>query len=199
MNFDSVDAGKLVEEATKTTGKTLESIANNPIVTTLHNTFGINWFMTLLGGVNIEKALANVKDLQQKYQKETKREIANRLIANKAIEGAKVGVITNIIPPVAAWLLGLELAAITKLQAEMVYEIAALYGLDLHDPTRRGEVAGIFALAIGGDIVKGGLNLVELVPGIGAVIGASSNAFILYALGQTACGFYEEKSRLIKS
>ncbi|MEN9565133.1 MAG: hypothetical protein RLZZ69_329, partial [Cyanobacteriota bacterium] len=43
------------------------------------------------------------------------------------------------------------------------------------------------------DVLKTGLTVVEIVPGIGAVIGASTNAAILYVLGQTACRFYQAK------
>jgi uncharacterized protein (DUF697 family) len=75
----------------------------------------------------------------------------------------------------------------------MVYQIAAAYGLDLHEPARRGEVLAIFGLSLGTNVLKFGLSLVEIIPGIGAVIGASSNAIMLYALGYTACRFYEGK------
>ena len=34
----------------------------------------------------------------------------------------------------------------------------------------------------------------EIIPGIGAVVGASTNAAMLYVLGQTACRFYEGKA-----
>ncbi|MGF1487328.1 MAG: hypothetical protein ACFBSE_09465 [Prochloraceae cyanobacterium] len=198
MIFNVTETENIVDRATESTGKTLEAIANNPIIKSLHGVFGMNWLMSLLGEVDIEKALANVNELEAKYPQATAYEIADRIIQNKAIEAGKVGLMTNIIPPVAAFLLGVELAAITKLQAEMIYEIAAAHGLDLKDPSRRGEVVGIFALSLGGNMLKGGLNLIEILPGIGAIVGASSNALLFYALGQTACGFYEEKSQLIK-
>ena len=87
----------------------------------------------------------------------------------------------------------IELIATTKLQTEMVYEIAFAYGLDLDEPARRGEVLAIFGLSLGADVLKTGLTVVEIVPGIGAVVGASTNAAMLYVLGQTACRFYEGK------
>ena len=76
----------------------------------------------------------------------------------------------------------------------MVYEIAAAYGLDLDEPARRGEVLAIFGLSLGADVLKTGLTVVEIIPGIGAVVGASTNAAMLYVLGQTACRFYEQKT-----
>ncbi|MGK7947532.1 MAG: hypothetical protein AB4368_01670 [Xenococcaceae cyanobacterium] len=89
--------------------------------------------------------------------------------------------------------MGIELIATTKMQTEMVYEIAAAYGLDLENPARRGETLAIFGLSLGADVLKTGLTVVEIVPGIGAVVGASTNAAILYVLGQTACRFYTGK------
>ncbi len=195
MDINSV---KLIDKATASAGETLQSIADLPILQAMKNMWGIDWLMTMLGGVNIEKVMAKVNSFKKEYQGETDREIANRLIADKAIEAGKVGLITNIIPPIAAGLFGLELASIAKLQGEIIYEIAAVYDLDLQDPALRGEVVGIFGLTLGGNILKGGLNAVELIPGIGAIVGASSNAVIFYALGHTACEFYATKSKLIE-
>jgi uncharacterized protein (DUF697 family) len=110
------------------------------------------------------------------------------------LKAGGVGLLTNFIPPVALTLFGIELAAITALQAEMIYRIAAAYGFPLNDSTRRGEILAIFALSVGGSgVLKSGLNVVELLPIIGAGVGASSNAALLYSLGYVACRFYEAK------
>jgi uncharacterized protein (DUF697 family) len=94
----------------------------------------------------------------------------------------------------ALTLFGIELAAITALQGEMVYRIAAAYGFSLKDPARRGEGLAIFGLSVGGSgTLKVGLSFVELLPVIGTVVGASSNAALLYSLGYVACRFYEAK------
>ena len=77
----------------------------------------------------------------------------------------------------------------------MVYEIASAYGLDLEDPARRGEALAIFGLSLGADVLKTGLTIIEIIPGIGAVVGASSNAALLFVLGQTACRFYAAKTQ----
>ncbi|MCY7274326.1 MAG: hypothetical protein LH702_11435, partial [Phormidesmis sp. CAN_BIN44] len=74
------------------------------------------------------------------------------------------------------------------------YEIAAAYGLDLHDPARRGEVLAIFGLALGGaNAVKAGLGFLRNVPLAGTLIGASTNATVLYSVGYAASRFYEAK------
>ena len=184
---------ELLEQTTATTGTTMEAIAANPILQSADRIIGLDWIMTFLGKVDTEKVKATVAEVRSQYPDESPDEIAHRLIIEKAWSGGRVGLLTNIIPPIAALFLGVELIATTKLQTEMVYEIAAAYGLDLDESTRRGEVLAIFGLSLGADVLKTGLTVVEIIPGIGAVVGASTNAAMLYVLGQTACRFYEAK------
>lgn len=184
---------KILEKTTVSTGQTLEWIASNPVLQAADNIIGLDWLMTFLGKVDTAKVQATVDKIKAQYPEEAPNQIAHRLIIEKTWKGGRLGLLTNIIPPIAALFLGVELIATTKLQTEMVYEIAAAYGLDLDDPTRRGEVLGIFGLSLGADVLKTGLTLVEIIPGIGAVVGASTNAAMLYVLGQTACRFYEGK------
>lgn len=190
---------KSIDRATDSAGQTMQAIAQIPLLRATSKIFGANWFMAVLGEVNIAKINSNVDRLRKKYPQETSSQIAHRLILNKAWEAGQVGLFTNIIPPIAVVLLGIELAALTKLQAEMVYEIAAAYKMDLSQPARRGELLAIFGLAFGGGIIKNGLNIVEFIPGVGAFIGASSDAILLYGLGYTACRFYETKEQPLSS
>ncbi|VEP15664.1 conserved hypothetical protein [Hyella patelloides LEGE 07179] len=190
----TTEAQNFLEQSTISTGQTLEWIASNPVLKSADNIIGLDWIMTFLGQVDTSKIQATVKSLKVEYPNETPNQIAHRLIVQKAFAGGRLGLITNIIPPIAALFLGVELIATTKLQTEMVYEIAAAYGLDLNEPARRGEVLAIFGLSLGADVLKTGLSVVEIIPGIGAVVGASTNAAMLYVLGQTACRFYEGKA-----
>ncbi|WP_425365352.1 hypothetical protein [Gloeothece verrucosa] len=78
----------------------------------------------------------------------------------------------------------------------MIYEIAAAYDQDLQDQARQGEVLAIFGLALGGrNALKAGLGFMRNIPLAGAMIGASTNATMLYTLGYTACRFYEAKEK----
>ncbi len=190
----TVEAQKLLEKTTVSTGQTLEWIASNPILKSADNIIGLDWLMTLLGKVDTVEVQATVEQVRSQYPNETPNQIAHRLIVQKTWSGGRLGLLTNIIPPIAALFLGVELIATTKLQIEMVYEIAAAYDLDLDEPARRGEVLAILGLSLGADVLKTGFNLVEIIPGIGAVIGASTNAAMVYVLGQTACRFYEAKA-----
>lgn len=194
----TAEAQKLLEKTTTSTGQTLEWIASNPILKSADNIVGLDWLMTFLGQVDTAKIQATVAEMRSQYPQETSNQIAHRLIIEKTWKGGRLGLLTNIIPPIAALFLGIELIATTKLQTEMVYEIAAAYGLELDEPTRRGEVLAIFGLSLGADVLKTGLTIVEIIPGIGAVVGASTNAALLYVLGQTACRFYEGKAAQVE-
>lgn len=186
----------LLEKTTAETGQTLAAIADIPLLKWVSDKFGAGWLKVMLGKVDVSKATARVKELQAQYPSETPAEIAHRLMVKKSVRGAGVGLATNIIPPIAAALLAVDLAATTQLQAELVYEIAAVYGLDLEDPARRGEVLAIFGLSLGSSgVVKTGLSFAEIIPGIGAMLGASTNAVMLYGLGFAACRYYEAKNK----
>ncbi|ACK70019.1 conserved hypothetical protein [Gloeothece citriformis PCC 7424] len=193
INLDFKEAHKFVDDTTYKTGQTLESIANLPYLKQVSKFLKQDWFLTLLGEVDKEKIQAYVNELKNKYPLESSRQIAHRIVLERCFEAGKIGLFTNIIPPIAIFFLGLEMAAMTKLQSEMVYYIASAYNMDLHNPSRRGEVLGIFGLAFGGGIAKAGLNVVEIIPGLGAIVGASSDAMLLAILGLTACQYYEGK------
>lgn len=178
----------------KQTGDTLESIANFPLLQSSYPWLGLHWLMYILGEVDHEKIQDTVETLRQRYPKETPQQLAHRIIIQQGIDAAKIGLITNLIPPFALLLLGLEFSALTKLQVEMIYQIAAVYHLDLKDPIRRGENLTLYGLSLGGGFIKTGLNIVEIIPGIGAIVGASSDALLLYGLGQVAAWLYEESA-----
>ncbi|GAB4204551.1 MAG: hypothetical protein Fur006_59780 [Coleofasciculaceae cyanobacterium] len=187
-------AQQFVEQGTETVGKMVTPIAEHPLTKYASKVPGINVLLAALGQVDVERAQKEVDKLRVDYPLDTPEQLARRIIADAAFKGGGIGLATNFIPPLALALFGIELAAVTALQAEMVYRIAAAYGFSLKDPTRRGEVLAIFGLSVGGSgVLKGGLSFVELLPLIGAFVGASSNAALLYSLGYVACQFYAAK------
>lgn len=189
-------AHQWIEQGTTTVGQVVAPIAENPLIKYATKVPGISWLMAALGQVDVDKVEQDVATLKQQYPLESPFDLSHRVMVDTAIQAARIGVITNLVPPLAVTLLAVDLAAVTALQAEMIYRIAAIYGLALHDPARRGEVLAIWGLSSGGSTaLKAGLSLVEIIPGIGTVTGATSNAALLYSLGQIARHFYEEKRK----
>ncbi|MEH1779305.1 MAG: EcsC family protein [Nostoc sp.] len=186
---------KFIEQTTQTSGKFVNRLSENWLIRKLSGVLNLNWLIGAASVVDLEKAEAAVNKLKQKYPNESPSQIAHRIMVEKATQAATVGLATSILPGIAVALLAIDLTATTKLQSEMLYQIASVYGLDLKDPARKGEVLAIFGLALGGErlLKAAGLGLLRNVPLAGAVIGASSNATMIYSLGYAACRFYETK------
>ncbi|MBN3910006.1 MAG: EcsC family protein [Nostoc sp. NMS1] len=186
---------KLIEQTTQTSGHVVNSLSENWLIRKLSGVLNLNWLIGDVNLVDLEKAEAAVNKLKQKYPNESPSEIAHRIMVEKATQAGTIGLATSILPGIAVALLAIDLTATTKLQSEMLYQIASVYGLDLKDSARKGEILAIFGLALGGGrlLKAAGLGLLRNVPLAGAVIGASSNATMIYSLGYAACRFYEAK------
>lgn len=187
-------AHHVLSQTTETMGRTLDPIANNPALEYIAKVPGLGWLINALGKVDTDKARTEVEQLRQKHPLESSEQLAHRIVIDSTVRAGSIGLATNIVPPVALGLFAVDLAAVSKIQAEMLYRIAAAYGFDVDDPDRKGEAMTIFGLSLGtSGALKTGLSAVELLPIIGAVVGASSNAGIIYTLGAGACRFYETK------
>lgn len=185
---------QLIEQATLGAGQAVTRVNDNWFVRKLTGFLHLDWLFGATDRVDLEKAAAAVRKLQQEHPNESPSQIAHRIMVDKSIYAGGVGLVTSLVPGEAIALLAVDLATTTLIQAEMVYQIAAAYGLDLKDPARKGEVLGIFGLTFGGSrAIKAGLGLLRVLPVAGAVIGASANATMLYSLGYAACRFYEAK------
>ncbi|MGF1496623.1 MAG: EcsC family protein [Elainellaceae cyanobacterium] len=183
-----------LEDATQQLGSIATSVTDNPVFKALTKLPFADRLPLLLGKIDTEKATTEVNDLRRQYPIESADQLAHRIIVDTATKAATVGLVTNLVPPLALTLFAVDLAAITALQAEMIHRIAAAYGFPLDDSARRGEVLTIYGLSMGGSgVLKTGLSFVEVIPGIGAVVGASSNAALVYSLGFVACRYYETK------
>jgi uncharacterized protein (DUF697 family) len=186
---------RLIEQTTQASGKVINYLSQNWLIRKLSGFLNLNWLIGAASVVDVEKAAAAVEKLKQKYPNESPSQISHRIMVEKATKAGSVGLATSILPGFATALLAIDLAATTELQSEMLYQIAAAYGLDLKDPARKGEVLAIFGLGLGGGrlLKAAGLGLLRNVPFAGAAIAVSSNATMIYSLGYAACRFYAVK------
>lgn len=186
---------KIIEQATETAGNVVSHLSDNWLIHRLAGVVNLNWLVGASDSIDLVKAEAAVKHLKQKHPQDSPTQLAHRIMMDKAVKAGGIGLTTSIVPGAAAALLAVDLAATTELQSEMVYQIASIYGLDLQDPARKGEVLAIFGLGLGGGrlLKTAGLRLLRNIPFAGAVIGASANATMIFSLGYAACRFYETK------
>ncbi|WP_088893661.1 TerB family tellurite resistance protein [Leptolyngbya ohadii] len=188
------ESHKVLDQTLQNTGQAVDTVAKMPQLRQWFNFLKIDWLINLIDRVDVRKATDAVRKLQEQYPNESPAQIAHHIIVEKAVYAGGMGFASSLVPGEAAALLAVDLAATTALQTEMVYQIAAAYGLDLRDPARKGEVLAIFGLALGGSqAVRAGLKMLRFVPMAGAFVGASTNATMMYALGYAACRFYEAK------
>ncbi|MEM9768671.1 MAG: EcsC family protein [Cyanobacteria bacterium P01_D01_bin.71] len=180
-----------IAQATQLVGRTVAPIADLPFIKLATGIPGLSWLLAAVGQVNSDKVRREVAALRANYPHETDEQLVYRVIAATSLRAAQVGLLTNIIPPVALFLLAVDLGAIAALQAEMIYKIAAIYGFSTEDAERRGEVLAIWAVFTGSSgTLKSSLSFLELLPGAGTIIGVSSDAAIIYGVGFLACRYY---------
>ena len=181
-------------QATQVAGQALAIVGNNPQLQIAIKSLNQDWLNPLIQQVDLVKAEASVRKLQQEHPNEQPAQIAHYLMLEKAVLAGGTGLASSLAPGQAAAMFMVDWAATSALSVELVYQIAAAYGMDLNDSERRGEAVAIFGLGVGGKTaIKAGLGLLRNLPVAGAVIGASSNAVMIYALGYAACQFYEAK------
>lgn len=181
-------------QATQVAGQALAIAGNNPPLQLAIKSLNKDWLNLLIQQVDVVKAESSVRKLQQEHPNEQPAQIAHHLMLQKAVLAGTTGFASSVVPGQAAATFVVDWAATAALSVELVYQIAAAYGMDLKDSKRQGEAVAIFGLGVGGKTaIKAGLGLLRIVPVAGAVIGASSNAVMIYALGHAACQFYQAK------
>ena len=161
---------QLMEQTAEGAGRAVALIGNipllkDPFVQRVMGLFKLDWLVGMSAQVDLVKAGEQVKQLQQQYPNESSAQIAHRIIVTKAAHASGIGFVSSILPGTATALMAIDLAATTAVQTEMIYQIAAAYGLDLQEPARKGEVLAIFGLALGGkNGLKAGLGFLTSSP-----------------------------------
>lgn len=183
-----------VEKGTERVGRIITPVVDHPLVKYATKVPVLKWLMAVLGQVNIEEVERDIEKLKKEHPWENREQLTQRVIKDTAWKAAGVGLITNFVPPLALVFMPLDIAAVTVLQAEMIYRIAALYGFPLDDPTRRGEILAIWWLSVNSSgFIKAGFSILEIIPVVGTVIGVTSDAALLTFVGNVASRYYEEK------
>jgi hypothetical protein len=176
-----------------------------------------NALMKMLFGkiseVDIEAAAERVRVLKEKYPEATPQELSQRLIRDKCQRTGAVGAVTSttgLIPGIgtaAALTLGVaaDIGATFKLEAELVLEIAAAYDYPLTESEKQQLVLLITGLSAGTNALtrKAGQAIavevgerfaekaiVKVLPVLGLIASAGTNALSTYIIGQRADAYF---------
>lgn len=184
----------LLEPATSAVGQVVGPIMNLPLVRYATAIPGLKWLLAALGQVNVEAVRSQVDALRQQYPQDSPRALAQRVMADTTLKAAGVGVVTNVVPPLAFLLTLVDIGAVAALQANMIYCIATIYGYSPTDHDRRGEVLAIWLLSSSSSgMLKSGLSLTAAIPLLPAMAGVAADATVIYSVGYFACRYYETK------
>lgn len=189
-----VELQRQIEAWAETFGQTILPVADLPLIKPLANVPGLSWIAAALGQVKLGAIAQDIETLRQDNPAQTHEQLAQQVIQETTLQAGGIGLATNLLPPIAATLFAVDIAAIATLQVELIYKIAAIYHFDIEDPLRRGEVLALYLASAGSStFLKSGLSVPEVIPVVGAVIGASSDAAILWGIGQAANQYYQTK------
>lgn len=188
------EAMNWANSAIRSTGQAVEVVAANPVVRAVGGLIGFNQLVDAINRVDVFAVEQYIQNLSTRYPGETPAQLAGRIIAEKSLYAGGIGAASSVVPGFLAGLLAVDIAANLLLQAQMVYQIAAVYGLDLRAVERKGEAVLVFALGFGGaQALKIGSGVLGRLPVVGTAVSAGANATSVWILGQAACRFYEAR------
>ncbi len=145
----------------------------------------LDTIVKIINNVDVNKAKEAVKQIKKKYPHEQPRQIANRLIQEKAIF-ATINAYT-----------GVRRKTLNSL-LEMVCQIAICYGFEeLDSPEKKGEILIIYLIVFSiNQLRKRVLEFLEACTTISAKVLDPATTLILFqAVGYAAREFYEAKSK----
>ncbi|MGI0479284.1 GUN4 domain-containing protein [Geminocystis sp. CENA526] len=130
-------------------------------------------------------------------------EIAHRLIFHKSLQAAGFEFFSDIIEAfnrIFQNIVNIPLPSLAKLSAEMIYQIAIIYGSDPESPEAKLEALNIFALtSMGEQALNIGLDWLKFDPALNKAVKVTGKAAMIYGIGYAACLFYKYKSETGKN
>lgn len=137
-----------IQQSGKAVGKAMGRIKNWKLHNQLTDKFGLLWLFERIINVDINKVTEQVEKFRKKYPNDSIEELCDRLIKHKAFYTGTIGFTSGLIPANVPALL-FDFVSTIGAEAELIYEIALVYGMDLSNNTRKGEVLTLIALGAG--------------------------------------------------
>lgn len=151
--------------------------------------------------VKLDLAESAVRKLREQYPYKTERELARILIVKKSFVLGKVtldqtdpGALSDQnAKEILKGMENVQLPRLIRFSAEMIYQIALIYGLPLRYDNWEVEILSVFYAALLGDeAIKHGLNWLKFGTSKQESISCEMKTLMVYALGETACLFFEK-------
>ncbi|MEL0601848.1 MAG: GUN4 domain-containing protein [Planktothrix rubescens PR222] len=157
------------------------------------------WIAESIGEINFSAAEKSVNRLKSRSRNQTPYEIAHQLIIHKSLQAAGVELIVDVVQTVnyiLDKLKNIELPSLSKLAAEMIYQIADIYGFDAKATERKTEALYIFGFTLLSEkVVEAGIDWLKSGIALTKALKVGAKALMIYGIGHLACYYYEYKSQ----
>lgn len=153
--------------------------------------------------VKLDLAESAVEKLRQQHPYKTERELARILIVKKSFVLAKVsldqrdpgGSADKNAKEILEGMETIQIPRLVRFSAEMIYQIALIYGLPSRYANWELEVLSVFYAALLGDVaIQNGIDWLKSGTSPEKRIASEIKALMVYVIGETACLFYEKIS-----
>lgn len=182
----------------------------------------LNKLAEFINDANEQDAVDHVAALREKMPEATNQALIDKLIYDKCVQTATSGAVTagtGLIPgigPALALTFGVatDIGVTFKLQAELVLEIAAVYGVEISDEEKRTILLGVTGVNMGSDFAArhigrvvatkatkllAGKAATKAIPYLGVAASAGLNIALTYAVGQRAIEYFAQDERELQT
>lgn len=189
----AIEQGKAVkQEATQFIGKKLqtnqESISKKLEENQIAKEASVKAYLKEIDLNEVEEIADEICD---KYPSETPEKLSQRLIRQQVVRVSKNSVVTTVIPGKIAETVGIDYMAIALMEAEIIFQIAAVYGFDPRLAIRRKEAYAIIdrvrRSTRSGRIAT---SVTQTIPIARGIFFIGTDAVLVYLVGDTARQFY---------
>jgi hypothetical protein len=154
--------------------------------------------------VNLSRVQKFVVALKEKFPTKNLEELSQQIVVQQTLRITGNSAALSLIPGKLVEAMGFDQASLTLAQAEIIYQIADVYGLELKTPSRREEAFAIFDRTLrSARQMKMSMNLgvvptlpivgglLSAIPILGGALNVGSDAFLISLTGDTACYLYK--------
>lgn len=162
----------------------------------------LKWVDATLLNIQAEPASESVERLKNRFPHKSQRELAHALIAHKSLQIAGCTALRAIpkAEDILAGLFGIELPTVAKMSAEMVYQIALIYGHGDDYDKIHSDILVAFGIGLLGDkAIDHGIDWLKYGNFTSTALSASAKALMIFGIGHAACFYYENYNKDLKT
>ncbi|MGH7997870.1 MAG: hypothetical protein ACREPR_00150 [Brasilonema sp.] len=142
--------------------------------------------------INLDEIETFVAHICTKFPKAKPEQIAQRLLRRQLLRVSRTSAVMSVVPGKMAESVGVDYVEIALIQAEIIFQIAAVYGFELQALESKDEAFAIIDRVLRANrLARIGLSATQMIPFAGGFIGTGTDTYLVYQIGNTAQQFYK--------